>query len=155
MRVERDHLVTLLDALPHDRERLRRLLADYLFEFDGREEPYPYLDAYWREPERLPLLIEADRRLVGFCLIRRRRDGWSVAEFSVVPGARRMGIGRRAVHGLALRAVEAGAKYIEATILPGHEVAERFWHGVGFHTVASRKGATVTRRDLLSARDIR
>lgn len=30
-------------AEPGDRETLRRLLADYLFEFDGRTEPYPLL----------------------------------------------------------------------------------------------------------------
>ena len=40
--------VTLRKATHDDRELLRRLLADYLFEFDGRADPYTYLDAYWR-----------------------------------------------------------------------------------------------------------
>src|SRR5262245_27954048 len=50
--------VVLRDASIDDRAELARLLAAYLFEFDGRTEPYPYLDAYWSEAERLPFLIE-------------------------------------------------------------------------------------------------
>ena len=46
--------VTLREAAAEHREELRRLLGDYLFEFDGRTEPYPYFDAYWQEPERVP-----------------------------------------------------------------------------------------------------
>lgn len=57
--------VALREALPDDREQVEQLLADYLFEFDGRTEPYPYLDLYWEEPERLPFLIEADGEVVG------------------------------------------------------------------------------------------
>jgi len=37
-----------------ERNVLRRLLADYLFEFDGRTARYPYFDAYWSERERIP-----------------------------------------------------------------------------------------------------
>jgi hypothetical protein len=37
--------VTVREASLDDREQLRRLLADYLLEFDGRTEPYPYFDA--------------------------------------------------------------------------------------------------------------
>ena len=48
-------------------------------------EPYPYLDAYWEEPGRLPLLVEVDGEVVGLCLVRRRCDGWSIAEFSSYP----------------------------------------------------------------------
>ena len=43
--------VTVREAEFDDRGRLRRLLTDYLFEFDGRREPYPYFDSYWGEPE--------------------------------------------------------------------------------------------------------
>ncbi len=81
--------VTLRDAELSDRGLLRQLLADYLFEFDGTIEPYPYFDAYWEEPGRLPLLIEANGDTVGLCLIRRRGVEWSIAEFSVLPDRRR------------------------------------------------------------------
>lgn len=61
--------VGLREALRDDREDVEQLLADYLFEFDGRTGPYPDLDAYWREPERLPFLIEADGEVAGVCLV--------------------------------------------------------------------------------------
>jgi predicted acetyltransferase len=97
--------VTLRDAQLDDRDQLQRLLADYLFEFDGRTEPYPYLDAYWEEPERLPFLIEVDGALVGLCLIRRRHGGWSIAEFGVLADRRRGGVaGRRSTRSRRVRA---------------------------------------------------
>jgi hypothetical protein len=46
--------VALREARLDDRGLLRRLVADYLLEFDGRTEPYPDFDAFWAEPERLP-----------------------------------------------------------------------------------------------------
>src|SRR5437763_8118440 len=97
-----------------DRELLRHLLADYLFEFDGRATPYPYLDAYWIEPERLPFLIAATDGIAGFCLIRVLDGGWQIAEFSVLPERRRGGLGRDAVEELAARAKAAGANHLEA-----------------------------------------
>lgn len=36
----------LRDASPADRDELERAFMDYLFEFDGSTEPYPYLDTY-------------------------------------------------------------------------------------------------------------
>lgn len=138
--------VRLRDAGPGDRDRLERLIAAYLLEFDGATERYPYLDAYWQEPERLPLLIEADGDLVGFCLIRICGDTWSVAEFSVVPPRRRSGIGRAAVEALAMRARSAGGTDLEAKVQAG-QPGMRFWQAVGFTEAAtSRAGVTVTRR---------
>ncbi len=141
--------VRLRDAQLDDRRRLRRLLADYLFEFDGRTEPYPHLDAYWEEPERLPLLIEVDGEVVGLCLVRRRDDCWSIAEFSVVPDRRRSGSGRAAVEALAKRARAEGAAYLEAKVHPDNRGALPFWHAVGFGDGAEPDpGVTVMRRPL-------
>jgi predicted acetyltransferase len=141
--------VTLRDARVDDRDQLQRLLADYLFEFDGRREPYPYLDAYWEETERLPFLIEADGEVVGLCLIRRRDGGWSVAEFSVLVDRRRRGVGREAVEALAERARPDGAEYLEAKVHPGNCDALSFWVAVGFSEIErSGTGMTVTRRAL-------
>jgi ribosomal protein S18 acetylase RimI-like enzyme len=140
--------VTLREAGLDDREQLRRLLADYLYEFDGRTEPYPYFDAYWTEPDRLPFLIVADGEAVGICLVRTREDGgWSIAEFSVVPARRRAGVGRQAVEELAVRARAAGAAHLEAKVHPGNLQALPFWLAAGFREVG-RDGAVVTRREL-------
>lgn len=141
--------VTLREAQLDDRPVLARLLADYLFEFDGRTEPYPYFDAYWEEPERLPLLIEADGEVVGLCLIRRQAAGWSIAEFSVTPARRRAGVGAAAVQELAMRARLEGATYLEAKVHPDNPGALPFWLAAGFtETQPPNAGVTVTRRPL-------
>jgi predicted acetyltransferase len=139
----------LREALPEERDRLERMLAEYLFEFDGRSEPYPYLDLYWEEPERLPFLIEVDREVVGLCLVRRRDDGWSIAEFWVQPSKRRVGVGRLAVEAVAQLGRSAGARYLEAKVHPDNAEALPFWLAVGFLPIhGPSTGVTVTRRPL-------
>jgi predicted acetyltransferase len=139
--------VTLRDASIDDRPVVERLLADYLFELDARTEPYPYLDAYWTESDRLPFLIELNASPVGVCLIRARDGGWSIAEFSVVPSHRRSGVGRAAVEALAQRARSAGAGHLEAKIHPHNSEAFSFWSAVGFEEAPS-SGVLTTRRVL-------
>jgi predicted acetyltransferase len=143
-------VVKLRDAELDDRDLLQRLLAEYLFEFDGRTEPYPYLDAYWNEPGRLPLLIEVDGQIAGLCLIRRRDDGgWSIAEFSVVRDRRRGGVGAGALEALVARARSEGAAYLEAKVHPDNREALPFWLAVGFSEIEGPgTGVTVTRRPL-------
>ncbi len=139
--------VELRDATVEDRDQVELLLAEYLFEFDGRTGPYPRLDDYWIDPERIPLLIAADGRAVGVCLVRVRDGGWSIAEFFVEPSSRRAGVGRAAVETLAERAGGAGAEHLEAKIHPDKTKAFRFWADVGFEQV-SATGVLTTRRRL-------
>jgi predicted acetyltransferase len=141
--------VRLREAPLDDREEVERLLADYLFEFDGRTEPYPDLDAYWRESGRVPFLIEADGEVAGVCLVRRRDEGWSITEFSVVPTHRRGGVGRTVVEQLAERACSEGAAYLEAKVHPDNREALPFCLAAGFPEVEPPPtGVTVTRRPL-------
>ena len=141
--------MSLRDAQIDDRDRLERLLADYLLEFDGRTDPYGYLDAYWQEPDRSPFLIELDGEIAGVCLIRRRDGAWSIAEFSVIPEKRREGVGRAAVEALAERARSDGASHLEAKVHPDNRGALPFWLAVGFSEVEGPgTGVTVTRRPL-------
>jgi ribosomal protein S18 acetylase RimI-like enzyme len=139
--------VTLREAPPEERDELGRMLADYLFEFDGRTGPYRYLDAYWLEPERLPFLIETGGDSAGLCLIRVRDGGWEIAEFTVVPGRRRDGIGRAAVEALARLAQATGATHLLAKVHPDNTGALPFWLAAGFRETAS-DGPVVTRREL-------
>jgi GNAT superfamily N-acetyltransferase len=109
----------------------------------------PDLDAYWEEPDRLPLLIETDGAVCGLCLIRRRDSGWSIAEFYVRPSRRRGGVGRAAVDALAARARSEGAAFLEAKVHPNNREALPFWLRVGFSEIDPQKiGVTVTRRQL-------
>jgi ribosomal protein S18 acetylase RimI-like enzyme len=139
--------VRLREAGLDDREGVGRLLADYLFEFDGRTEPYPYLDAYWQEPGRLPFLIEAGGEVIGLCLVRVRDDGWDIAEFTVVPERRRSGAGRAAVDALAELARAAGVRHLDAKVHPDNRRALPFWLAAGFGEIAG-PDPIVTRREL-------
>jgi ribosomal protein S18 acetylase RimI-like enzyme len=134
-------------AKPSEREMLRLLVADYLYEFDGRTEPYRYFDAYWVEPERLPFLIDADGSIAGFCLIRVLGDCWHIAEFSVLPEQRRHGVGRAAVEKLAESARAAGANELEAKVHPDNRDALAFWLAASFEIV-SEPEPIVTRRKI-------
>lgn len=93
------------------------------------------------------MLIEADGELAGFCLIRVGDDGWSIAEFSVVPGQRRTGVGRAAVSIVIERASAAAARYLEAKVHPDNGTALSFWLAAGFHVVDA-PGVIITRRYL-------
>jgi ribosomal protein S18 acetylase RimI-like enzyme len=146
-RYGRDVTVRLRQAALADREELGRLLDAYLFEFDGRTEPYPHFDAYWQEPERRPFLIESDGEVVGVCLVRVHDDGWDIAEFTVVPERRRGGVGGAAVEALAELARAASATHLVATVHPDNRRALPFWLAAGFHEIAE-SGPIVTRRDL-------
>ena len=73
------------------------------FEFNAehRFDPYP-LDPYWREPDHVPLIIEAGGRSAGFALINAVAHSGgvcdhSMAEFFVMRKHRRGGVGARAV----------------------------------------------------------
>lgn len=103
--------VTVTRAEPHERPILENLFQLYIHDFsefwagqdrgelqpDGRFEPYP-LDAYWRDPDRIPYLIRVDDHLAGLVLV----NGYShsglttdhnVAEFFVVRKHRAAGVG--------------------------------------------------------------
>ena len=73
---------------------------------DGRFG-YPSLPLYWSEPNRHPFLIRMDGRLAGLVLVQRESGGsgslsenvvWDMAEFFVMRGFRRRGIGTLAAH---------------------------------------------------------
>ena len=67
----------------------------------GQFGPYEYLDAYWREPGRVPLLIRVAGRLAGFALLNDVSHSGApvernMAEFFVVRKHRRGGVGTAA-----------------------------------------------------------
>ena len=139
--------VTLRDAQLGDREQLQRLLAVYLFEFDGRRTRIPYPTRTGKSPSGCSFLIEVDGEVVGLCLIRRRDDGWSIAEFSVLADRRRGGVGRAAVDALVARARSDSAAYLEAKVHRDNRGALPFWLAVGFSEIEGPgTGVTVTRR---------
>jgi predicted acetyltransferase len=59
---------------------------------------YPSLPLYWSEPDRHPFFIKLDGKLAGLILVMRMEAVWDMAEFFVVRGRRRRGIGMQVAH---------------------------------------------------------
>jgi predicted acetyltransferase len=103
--------VEVLAATPEQEPIVANLLELYIHDFseilelqigeDGRFG-YPSLGSYWREADRFPFLVRADGRLAGLALVRREWTGneatWDMAEFFILRGCRRRGIGMDAAH---------------------------------------------------------
>lgn len=107
--------MTLAEASENQKSVIVNLMQLYLHDFsefaeigtthgdvgsDGRFA-YDWLDSYWREDGRIPLIVQAGHRLVGFTLVNRwsalnRQLDKSVAEFFILRKYRRIGVGSRA-----------------------------------------------------------
>jgi predicted acetyltransferase len=105
--------VEVVRALPEQESVLANLLELYAHDFsefspleinDVGRFGYPRLPLYWTEPHRHPFLIKADNRLAGFIFVQQEsqlngdRNIWDVAEFFVLRGQRRRGVGIKAAH---------------------------------------------------------
>jgi predicted acetyltransferase len=95
---------------------------------DGRFV-YPSLALYWGEPERYPFLVVVDRRLAGFALVKKGSElsdnkmVWDMAEFFVIRGYRRRGIGTRVAHEIWKRFPGTW----EVRVLQSNVSAYHFW----------------------------
>lgn len=107
--------VTLVEAPESQKPAMVNLMQLYLHDFsefaeigtahgevgsDGRFA-YDWLDSYWQEDGRIPLIARAGSRLVGFTLVNRwsalnRQLDKSVAEFFILRKYRRIRVGSRA-----------------------------------------------------------
>jgi predicted acetyltransferase len=94
---EREHapiLANLLELYAHDFSEFHSLDIGA----DGRFG-YKSLPLYWSEPNRHPFLIRVDGKLAGLALVKRgseisgNQTVWDMAEFFVLRGFRRRGIG--------------------------------------------------------------
>ena len=99
--------IEVIPASPDQEPILANLLELYAHDFsefydiglgsDGKFG-YPHLPLYWTEAGRHPFLIKVDGQLAGLALVKRTETGWDMAEFFVVRGHRRHGIGTDAAH---------------------------------------------------------
>ncbi len=105
--------------------------ADGELEEDGRFPQYIYLDSYWTEPDRTPLLIRADGHLAGFALINAFAHSglptdFSIAEFFVSRKHRRSGVGQTA----ALAIIGARPGQWDIAVSRRNTGAQHFWRRV-------------------------
>ena len=103
--------VEIIPALPEQEPILANMLELYIQDFselvdlklaeDGRFG-YKHLSLYWKESNRYPFLIKANGHLAGFVFVRKcsevsnDADVLDIAEFFIVRGFRRLGIGMKA-----------------------------------------------------------
>jgi predicted acetyltransferase len=101
---------------------------DFAFNADGRFEPYPYMDAYWSEPDRWPLLIRVGGETAGFALINTHSHRGGVVErnmgeFWVARKHRRGGVGAEALR--QILALHPGRW--EVAVAERNTPAQAFW----------------------------
>ncbi|ATQ42677.1 GNAT family N-acetyltransferase [Caulobacter mirabilis] len=111
-------ILTVSPATPADSALLAGLMQFYIYDFseiapegsrdydvepDGLFRPYPYLDAYWQEDGRWPLIFRLDGAAIGFALVNQisnRADGFverNMAEFFIMRQHRRRGLAAAAL----------------------------------------------------------
>ncbi len=132
--------VEVIEAALEDEPVLANLLELYVHDFsefldleigeDGRFG-YPSLPLYWSEAGHHAFLIRADGKLAGFALVRNvakasgREALWDMAEFFILRGYRRCGVGTLAAHEVWTRFPGGW----EVRVMQRNALALRFWAG--------------------------
>lgn len=116
---------------------------DFAFDADGRLEPYPYMDAYWSEADRWPLLIRVGEEPAGFALVNTHshRGGAverNMAEFWVARKHRRGGVGAQALR--QILALHPGRW--EVAVAERNTAATAFWP----HAIAAAPNVSALER---------
>jgi predicted acetyltransferase len=157
---ERPALVNLAQLYIHDFSEFWAGTPEGELQGDGRFADYP-LDAYWREPDRIPLLFRRDDRLIGFALLnavghgpwpvernmaeffivrKHRRDGAGTASarqvFSLYPGAWEVAVARKNFGALAFWRQAIGG-HPRVRDVAEHDLATAAWNGALFRFVVA------------------
>jgi predicted acetyltransferase len=77
--------------------------ASFAVDGEGRFKAYPYMEEYWREKDRWPLIIRAGDEVAGFALVNTHshlgaKIDRNMAEFFVLRKHRRQGVAAEAAH---------------------------------------------------------
>jgi predicted acetyltransferase len=125
-------LANLLELYAHDFSEFQ----DLDLGADGRFG-YKYLALYWSEPDRHPFLVRMEGKLAGFVLVKRGSEltgnqaVWDIAEFFVMRGYRRRGIGMQIAHEVWRRFPGAW----EVRVMQSNIPAAHFWaHAISTFT---------------------
>jgi predicted acetyltransferase len=142
--------VEVIPATPEQAPVLANLLELYAHDFsefhdlalgaDGRFG-YRHLPLYWSESGRHPFLVRLDGNLAGLVLVKRGSEisgsegVWDMAEFFVVRGYRRRGIGTEIAHEVWRRFPGLW----EVRVMQSNRPACHFWE----HAIAEFTGQTI------------
>ena len=130
--------IEVIRAAPEQQSILANLLELYAHDFsefndievraDGRFG-YSSLPLYWSESGRFPFLTRVDGELAGFVLVKKGSDVsgnenvWDMAEFFVLRGYRRRGVGTRVAHEVWKRFPGPW----EVRVMESNVPAQEFW----------------------------
>jgi predicted acetyltransferase len=130
--------IEVIPAAPEQEPILANLLELYAHDFsefhdlaigaDGRFG-YKCLPLYWSEPGRHPFLVRVEGELAGFVLVKRGSEVsgnetvWDMAEFFVIRGYRRRGIGTHVAHEVWRRFPGLW----EVRVMEANVSAQQFW----------------------------
>jgi predicted acetyltransferase len=130
-----------VEVLPAEAEQapiMANLLQLYAHDFSefldveiGVDGKFTYnpLPLYWSEASRHPFIIRVDNKLAGFVLIKKgsevsgNENVWDLAEFFILRGFRRRGIGTLAAHQLWRQFPGSW----EVRVMQLNVAAQRFW----------------------------
>jgi predicted acetyltransferase len=142
--------IEVVPASPDEEPILANLLELYAHDFsdfygielgaDGRFG-YKSLPLYWSDPDRHPFLVRVDGKLAGFVLVKRgsevsgTKNVWDMAEFFVVRGYRRRGVGAQIAPEVWKRFPGAW----EVRVMPANVSALDFWA----HAIARFMGEVI------------
>jgi predicted acetyltransferase len=101
---------------------------------DGRFN-YEPLPLYWSEPNRHPFLVRVEGNLAGLVLVKSNGAVWDMAEFFVVRGYRRRGIGSAIAHDIWRRFPGLW----EVRVMQSNHAALQFWE----RTISEFTGAPI------------
>jgi predicted acetyltransferase len=130
--------IEITPALPEQEPVLANLLELYAHDFseftelelgaDGRFG-YKHLSLYWIESTRHPFLVKVNDNLAGLVFLSRGSqingdpDTWDMAEFFIVRGYRRLGIGMKVAHDIWRRFPGRW----EVRVIDRNQKAREFW----------------------------
>lgn len=130
--------IEVITAAPQQEPILANLFELYAHDFSEFHDielsengrfGYKNLSLYWSEPSRFPLLIKVDGRLAGFVLVKQGSEisgdakTWDIAEFFVLPGYRRRGVGTVTAHQVWRQFPGAW----EVRVMESNGAARSFW----------------------------
>ena len=131
-------VIEVIPASPDQESILANLLELYAHDFsefhdlelraDGRFG-YKHLPLYWSEPNRHPFLVRMDGKLAGLVLVKRGSEissnetVWDMAEFFIVRGYRRRGMGTKTAHEVWRRFPGLW----EVRVMESNDSAQQFW----------------------------
>ena len=134
-------LANLLELYAHDFSEF----SDLKIGLDGRFSYEPLL-LYWRESNRFPFLVRANGDLAGFVLVQQGSqvsgagEIWDVAEFFVLRGYRRHGVGLRVAHDVWRMFTGPW----EVRVTDKNPVARAFWQRAVSEFTGARAESTLT-----------